>query len=330
MILRVHANLPVRALLPALAVLAGALPASAAELKLLRTVGADEEEILLYRPEQIAFTPGGEAYVVNGGDCQVLHFDADWNLLNSFGKCGQGPGEFERATGLILRAGAVWVFELGRATLFDPAGKYLETRRSQQQMKSPVVAGDRILCLLDGGDRALGRLDDQLALVEKLGPGCPADDFFQRFKDCGMMHLILHPDYLCLLINAFDGRLHAVGADGEVARTVSLMGEEGYSSMSQEDDSLSMSLSLVLGIGFVDTAGRLWSLPFPQEEGEDEDALQVVAVRDRKFEPLVEFTLPEGVNGYRLVQSPRGELVLVDANQSLIHVLEFPELPDRN
>jgi hypothetical protein len=305
--------------------------AAASELVLLRTIGGDDDDVLIHRPERVVFGPDGSAYVLNGGDCRILRFDRDWNCIGVFAQCGQGPGEFENATGMILHQDMVWIFETAQATLFDLAGQYLETRRGQMLLQGPVVRGEDIICRLDGSDRAACRVNDKLELIQKLGPACPTDDFFERYKRCGFMHLLSHPDYVCLLINPIDGALHAVGDDGEVVRTVSLMDREGRSEAAREDDSVSMSFTLVLGKGFVDAAGRLWTLPLPPEEEEeqDEEKPQIVVVRDRGFEKIAEFTLPRDVKGYDLAPTPGGDLVLLDARESLIHVLESPDLPAR-
>ena len=313
-----------KSMLILLSVVMIAAAAPAAELELLRTIGADDEDILLHGPEAIAFAPDGSYYVLNGGESNVLHFDADWTLLKTFARRGQGPGEFERATGMILRDDALWVFEMGRATLFALDGTYIETRRSQAQMYSPIRDGDGFLCRLGGSDLAAGRLDADLELLGKLGPPCANEDFFQSYRTCGFMHMIAHPDWLCLLLNPIDGRLFAVNADGDVEREIPLTKEEGRSNAVREDDSVTMSFTLVQGRGHVDDRGLFWSLPFPVGE-QDEEAPQILEVRDRDLEPLAVFTLPEDVTGFALTQAPDRSLMLLDSGASLIHVLAYPE-----
>ena len=226
--------------------------ASAAELELLQSVGSDDADILLHRPDHVAFAPDGGAYVVNAGDCTILRFDAEWNLVQTFSRQGQGPGEFENATGLLLRDDALWLFEMGRATLFSLDGEYLETRRSISQMQAILPDGEGFLCRLGGSDHAAGRLDGDLELVGKFGPECATDDFFASYKTCGFMSMISHPDWLCLLLNPLDGRLYVVDEGGEVAREIALSEEAGGSQADGDEESVTMSFTLVQGLPCVD------------------------------------------------------------------------------
>jgi hypothetical protein len=321
---------PVAALLigAALALSLPALAAPSLPLAVLRTLGADEEEILLYRPEDIAFGPAGKVYVLNAGDCHVLEFDRDWNHVRSFAKQGQGPGEFETATGFLVHAGLVWIFETGRATRFSLEGEYVDTLPLQRLVQAPVVRGDEILARLDASDRAACRLDGDLELIAKIGPTCVTDDWMRRYQECGFVHVLTHPDWLCLLVNPFDGKLHAVAESGEVARTVALVEEAGRSSAEEpEEGTVSMSFTLVMGRCCVDRDGLLWTLPLSLDEEGDDRSPQRIVVRDRSFDVLAECVLPGDVRGYQLVQAPDGNLILLDAAESRLYVLAYPELP---
>jgi len=304
-----------------------AVRAEPVELELLATIGADEEEILLHRPEYLVFGLDDSKYVLNAGDSQVLRFDTEWNLVDQFGHFGQGPGEFETATGMVLFQDMIWVFELARATLFSLEGEYLETRTTQSPFQAPVLKDDQFIARLDGADRAAGRFDTDLELLAKLGPECPTEDFMARYQQCGFMHVLLHPDFACLLINPFDGKLYAVAEDGSVAKTVSLVDEAGESQAEQEDDTLTMSFSLVLSEGTVDAHGRLWISPANGPD-DPEDAPSRLQVWSRDFELLAEFVLPEDVSGAKVVAALDGTLILLSSGNSLIHVLMYPELSD--
>lgn len=308
----------------------GAAPASGADapvLTLLRTLG-DGEEVLLHGPSHIRFGPDGSAYVLNGGEYEVLRFDPDWNLVGRFGRRGQGPGEFENATGMIVHQDRVWVFEIARAVLFTLDGEYVETRTARAQLSDPVVRGDVILCGLDGADRPACEVDDRLELVRKLGQTCPTDDFFARYQQCGFVRPLAHPDHPCLLLHRLDGRLDVIDEDGEVARTLELSDRAGASRLAGDDDTISMSFTMVMAGGYVDDAGRLWVLPLPPREEDEEPPARTLVVLDRQLRPLATFTLPDDVQGYAVAISPAGELVLLDGESSLLHVLAMPELPE--
>ena len=297
--------------------------AEPATLEVLQTIDGDGDT-MIYRPDFLVFGPDGSSYVLNGGDSTVLHFDADWSLVRTFGREGEGPGEFVNATGLVIYQDKIWVFEMMRATLFSLEGEYLETRTSQLQMHEPVVTERGLVVRLGSNERLAALLDDQLELVEKLGPHCPSgEDFMEQYRTCGFVRALPHPDYLCLLMNPFDGHLYVLDDAGDVVREVELVKSSGESSMREEgDDSVSMSFSLVMGTGGVDRNGRYWTVPLPPDAEEGDPVKLVVLGRD--LEPEAEYVLPEDVLGFRIYHAPDGTLVLLDGASSLIHVCGYP------
>lgn len=300
--------------------------AQPATLEVLDTIDGGDEA-MLYRPSHLLFAPDGTCYVLNAGDCRVLQFDADWSLVRAFGHEGEGPGEFTNPTGMILRDGDLWIFEMMRATRFSLTGEYRRTVTSRLEMHAPQSTDQGILVRLGGGaDRMAALLDDDLDLIRKLGPACPHDgDFLAEYRACGFVETLPHPDYLALLLNPIDGRLWALDDAGDVAREVELVSQDGRSSMTEPDDDgrVTMQFTLVMGTGGVDARGLFWSMPMSEEE--DPEGLQLLVVRDRDFQPMAEYVLPEGVNGFGLVQAPDGRLLFLDGNASLIHVCAYPE-----
>ncbi len=135
----------------------------------------------------------------------------------------------------------------------------------------------------------------------------------------------IHVHHLALLLNPLDGHLWVLGDDGEVERELSLMEEEGASSIHEEDggESVTMSFSLIMGTGGVDRRGNYWSVPFPPDT--DEDAPQVLVVLGREdLQPVLEVSLPDEVLAFRVYQAPDGTLVLLDGMSSLLHVCAYP------
>lgn len=317
-------------LIIALLAIAGGALAQGPELEVLQTIEGDGDD-LLYGPDRLVFGPDGSRYVLNTGDCRVLQFDQDWNLVRAFGREGEGPGEFTNPTGMFLRDGRLWVFEMMRATLFGLDGEYLETRTSRLEMHSPIGTDQGILVRLGSNERLCALFNDQLELVKKLGPECPGStDFMAQYKRCGFVQAVEHPDHLALLLNPTNGHLWVLDRDGEITQELTLMPEEGASSMREEDggESVSMSFSLVMTAGGVDRKGLYWSVPLPEDA--DEDAPQVLVVRSRdELEPVAEVSLPDEVNAFRVYHAPDGTLVLLDGASSLIHVCAYPpELED--
>ncbi len=305
------------------AAVTAARPAPPAQLEILRTVDGGDQA-MLYRPWAVCFGPDGGFFVLNAGDCRVLRFDADWRFVGSFGRQGSGPGEFTNPTGMLRRGDALWVFEMMRVTVFGLDGEYRRTLTSRVEMHEPLLTDRGLLVRLGSSDRLAALLDDQLGLITKLGPECPTDaDWAVRYRACGFVRALPHPDHLALLLNPYDGHLWALDRGGRVARELDLVDRGGTSRVRREDDdSVSMSFTLVMGAGGVDRHGRLWTTPLPPDPASD--AAQRLVVRGRDLAPVAEFTLPQGANGYEVFHAPGGELVITDAEASLIHVCAYP------
>lgn len=78
----------------------------------------------------IAFGPDGSVYVLDAGNAVVRVYDASGRHVRSFGRSGEGPGEFRFPTRLALADDELTIFDapLRRATVFDHTGQLLETR----------------------------------------------------------------------------------------------------------------------------------------------------------------------------------------------------------
>ncbi|MBD3220639.1 hypothetical protein GF314_05310 [bacterium] len=310
----------------AVLILAATALAQPTELEILRTFDGGDEA-MLYRPDAVAFGPDGSIYVLNAGDCRVLRYDPDWQLVRAFGREGEGPAEFNNPTGMLIRDDELWVFEQLRATIFGLDGAYVRTLASRPEMHEPIETDRGLLVRLGSSDRLAALLDQDLAITEKVGPECPADaDFMTRFKTCGFVHVLPHPDHLALLLNPFDGHLWVLGEDGSVVRELDLVDDPGRSSSQTDDDgNISMRFTMVMATGGVDRHGNLWTLPVDPAVADDEDAPQLVVVRDRAFEVIAEYVLPPETNASRVVHAPDGTLLLLDGNASLIHVAAYPD-----
>lgn len=72
--------------------------------------------------------PSGRIYVLDGQANEIRVFSRDGDFLRSFGRTGEGPGEFQRAAGIVVRLnGTTMVADPmhGRYTLFDSTGTVL-------------------------------------------------------------------------------------------------------------------------------------------------------------------------------------------------------------
>jgi len=83
------------------------------QIELVRTLGdvaAEDETVAFYMPAGIALDGPGNLYILDTGNHRVQKFSSDGRYLASFGRQGQGPGEFAYPDSIdIDSADMVWV-----------------------------------------------------------------------------------------------------------------------------------------------------------------------------------------------------------------------------
>ena len=145
--------------------------------------GVDEKHFNL--PTDVVVAPNGEFYVADGyGNSRVVKFSPEGKFLLTWGKKGEGPGEFNLPHGIALDAqGRVYVADRtnSRIQVFDGNGKFLHQWKSEELGRpwALEVGRDGYLYVVDGGDvirpsrfpyrnRAL-KLDLKGNIIEKWG-----------------------------------------------------------------------------------------------------------------------------------------------------------------
>ena len=67
------------------------------------SIGNEEDEnYVFYRGVGIEVDSDGNIFILDGGNYRIQKFDKDGNYLQTIGRKGQGPGEFQRPIGLYL------------------------------------------------------------------------------------------------------------------------------------------------------------------------------------------------------------------------------------
>ena len=86
------------------------------------------EESVLFRPGSISRDEAGFFYVLDTGDNRIAVFNPAGQYIRSFGRKGQGPGEFSRIASSLLWSEIVSVFDssLYRTTRFRTVGSLLD------------------------------------------------------------------------------------------------------------------------------------------------------------------------------------------------------------
>jgi hypothetical protein len=268
----------------------------------------------------MAVTPAedGTWYLLNAGACQVLHLAADFTELNAFGRCGQGPGEFENPVAMVLYGEEIWVFEMARISVFSRAGESLRTLVPGVQFSSAAVVAGRLAAILGAGRRSAAFLNDDGTVASTFGTSC-SEDFFTAFKECRNQRFLPHPDGLALLLNPIFGTVTLLDDQGEPTWTRSLVEAEDTSRFSESDDgeTVSMTITFNSGLGARDPEGRYWfTLPGP-----DEDSPMVLRRTDSEMAPQgADIILPEGISGFEVFFTPDGLVGLVSTGESVIHL----------
>jgi hypothetical protein len=119
-------------------------------LEFMRKVGdlnTADERYQLFRPSDVAVDAEGNILILDSGNYQVKKFDESGRYLSSFGKKGNGPGEFLGATRLdVCPDGEVLINDLAIrvVNIFDSRGRFV--RRFSIEGLSPT----QLLSLLSG------------------------------------------------------------------------------------------------------------------------------------------------------------------------------------
>lgn len=75
---------------------------------------SDDENVLFYMPSDIVVDKEGNVYVLDSGNHRIQKFDPEGHFIASFGRQGQGPGEFQYPQSIDIDAdGNIYVSDSG-------------------------------------------------------------------------------------------------------------------------------------------------------------------------------------------------------------------------
>jgi len=153
-------------------------------LEFVRQIGeldGDDENLQFFNPRAIDFDSDGNMYILDAGNYRVQKLDKEGNFLLTFGRKGQGPGEFESPKALkILDDNTLLIADRGTGTLqsFSLSGELIDTIPFEVYYSAIQIFNDGNL-LLDyefysrGTDEEYkylaGIFDQKQTVLQKLG-----------------------------------------------------------------------------------------------------------------------------------------------------------------
>ncbi len=82
----------------------------------------------------------GSLFIIDDNKCRIHKYDKNCNFIKTFGRKGNGPGEFEYVTYMNIRKDTIYIPNVSSMMImkFDTAGKFIENKRLFDISKFPM------------------------------------------------------------------------------------------------------------------------------------------------------------------------------------------------
>lgn len=145
--------------------------------------------------------PGGDVYLAEMGFRQIVHFNADGDLLGAFGGYGTGDGEFSGESPAALAVdfdGNVYALDIGddgtRVQVFTPEGDFIRAFPVEEAFsaKAMAIGPDGTLFLTGAAGYILELTPDDGRVIQRLGQEELEDAFPQMLSvdDAGNFYVV--------------------------------------------------------------------------------------------------------------------------------------------
>jgi hypothetical protein len=169
------------------------LPATAEEMRFVTSFPDEklvEKDIYVGRPMGLARSADGRMYVLDQKLRQVLQFDASGTYVRTFGRKGQGPGEFSIPVAICASKESIYVVDNGNRSImrFSLSGEFLGSKKTLYSYVDIAVGpgGELYAVALsimkkDGLVDVLSREGEYLETIAKPKEDPSIDELFLRF-----------------------------------------------------------------------------------------------------------------------------------------------------
>jgi hypothetical protein len=141
------------------------------ELKEDLSIGDEEDENLaFYNMVRVETDSEGNIYVLDRENCRIQKFDKDGNYLQTIGRKGQGPGEFERPYRISFDSQQnIYVHEVRDIDVFDASGKFVRTIVHHEFIGPLLGITEEGNIMAQTMSRTQEETTDEIALFDKEG-----------------------------------------------------------------------------------------------------------------------------------------------------------------
>jgi len=161
--------------------------------------GDGEESTIFYEARRMAVDEEGNMYVLDSGNHRIQKFDGEGNFLQTIGKEGQGPGEFENLSAIFLAGdGTFYAADGMRVHRFKQDGTFLSSIPLTNRITDFWVAPDEHIYGVEvrntdqGRHRYLVKLDPEGKELETLADYADVQAVDRENEGFRMRYVIMH------------------------------------------------------------------------------------------------------------------------------------------